>query len=73
MNSSEYTVTMPYREFKKWQEIEQTLKELKTNFNNCFDVDEEKETVDVDYQKLVDLFKSISPERYQEYNYALRS
>ena len=73
MNSSEYTVTMPFKEFKKWQELEQKFKELKINFNNCFDVDEEKETVDVDYQKLVDLFKSLSPERYREYNYALRS
>lgn len=73
MNSSEYTVTMPYREFEKWQKTEQILKKLKNSFNNCFNVDEEKETVDVDYQKLVNLFKSISPDRYREYNYALRS
>lgn len=73
MNNSEYTITMPYREFEKCQKLEKDYKNFKTIFESCFKVDELKETVDVESKDLIKLFKNISPERFKEYNFAVRS
>jgi hypothetical protein len=63
---------MTYSDLVKWQKLEKNYNELKDDFKNCFLVDEKAGTVDVNTQKLIELFKSVSPERYKEYNYGLR-
>ena len=72
MNNNEYTVTMPYKEFEKWQKMEEEYKDLKSKFEVCFKVDELERTVDVQSQDLIKLFKKISPTRFEDYNYAIR-
>ena len=69
MNSSEYTVTMPFREFKKWQELEQKFKQLQENIKNCYNIDEETEVVTVQITNLKNIGKELLPSRYHSYNY----
>ena len=69
MNSSEYTVTMPFKEFKRWQELEQKFKQLQENIKNCYNIDEETEVVTVQITNLKNIGKELLPGRYHSYNY----
>ena len=72
MNSNEYTVTMPYKEFEKWQKFEQDYKKLRDDVINCLEIDENISEVCVDKNKIIQIGKKLLPLRYQEYNYGVR-
>ena len=72
MNSSEYTITMPYKAFEKWQKIEQDYKKLRDDVINCLEIDEMTNEICLDVNKAIKIAKKLVPLRYQEYNYAVR-
>lgn len=69
MNSNEYTVTMPFKEFKRWQKTEQEFEELKNKIKKCYNIDEENEVVTVQITNLKNIGKELLPARYHSYNY----
>ena len=72
MNSNEYTVTMSYKEFEKWQKIEQDYKKLRDDVINCLEIDENINEICLNADKAIQVAKRLVPLRYQEYNYGIR-
>ena len=69
MNTSKYTVTMTYSDLLKWQKLEQDFNKLKTSLIECFNINEDNNSVQVNITNLKNIGKSLLPDRYQEFNY----
>ena len=69
MNTSKYTVTMTYSDLLKWQKLEQDFKELKTSLIECFNINEDNNSVQVNIINLKNIGKNLLPDRYQDFNY----
>ena len=69
MNTSKYTVTMTYSDLLKWQKLEQDFNQLKTSLIECFNINEDNNSVQVNIISLKNIGKSLLPDRYQEFNY----
>ena len=69
MNTSKYTVTMTYSDLLKWQKLEQDFNKLKTSLIECFNINEDNNSVQVNITNLKNIGKSLLPDRYQDFNY----
>ena len=69
MNTSKYTVTMTYSDLLKWQKLEQDFNKLKTSLIECFNINEDNNSVQVNITNLKNIGKNLLPDRYQEFNY----
>ena len=69
MNTSKYTITMTYSDLLKWQKLEQDFNKLKTSLIECFNINEDNNSVQVNITNLKNIGKSLLPDRYQEFNY----
>ena len=69
MNTNKYTVTMTYSDLLKWQKLEQDFNKLKTSLIECFNINEDNNSIQVNIINLKNIGKSLLPDRYQEFNY----
>ena len=69
MNTSKYTVTMTYSDLLKWQKLEQDFNKLKTSLIECFNINEDNNSVQVNIINIKNIGKNLLPDRYQEFNY----
>lgn len=69
MNTSKYTVTMTYSDLLKWQKLEQDFNKLKTSLIECFNINEDNNSVQVNITNLKNIGKNLLPDRYQDFNY----
>lgn len=68
MRENDYTVTIPYSDFKKFQKIKADKERLEEQIISCFNP-AEGDIVNVDVTKLMNIGKTLLPSRYQENNY----
>lgn len=69
MSYKDYTVTMPYNEFKKLQEIEEKYRRLKENLVSCFEPSTDTNILTVDVARIEKICIEFLPMRYQEYSF----
>ena len=69
MNTSKYTVTMTYSDLLKWQKLEQDFNKLKTSLIECFNINEDNNSIQVNIINLKNIGKNLLPDRYQDFNY----
>lgn len=70
MNCNDYTITMPYKEFKKWQSVETELNTIKDYIISCYNA-QDNDIMYIDVTKLKNAGKNLKllPTRYENYNY----
>ena len=60
---------MTYSDLLKWQKLEQDFNKLKTSLIECFNINEDNNSVQVNITNLKNIGKNLLPDRYQEFNY----